>query len=105
MLFRSNYPQERRLLHIVSDFRSVDWTGAKADALHQALEHIKATKVDVHLIDTLRCTLNSRRQSAAVHMSSGRTNPGTFAPSMSIWLGISSKNKHGTSIAWLTTTD
>ena len=47
-----NYPQERRLLHIVSDFRAIDWNGAKADALRQALDQIKKTKVDIHLIDT-----------------------------------------------------
>src|SRR5262245_63729870 len=37
------YPQERRLLHIVSDFRAHDWTGAPSDSIRQALEHLKQT--------------------------------------------------------------
>jgi hypothetical protein len=43
--------EARRLLHIVSDFRSIDWTGAAGDSLGQALEQFKAMKIDVHPID------------------------------------------------------
>src|SRR5580700_6709004 len=34
----NNSKEERRLLHIVSDFRDADWTGAAADSLRQTLE-------------------------------------------------------------------
>lgn len=44
-------PQERRLLHIVSDFRARDWTGAQSESIGQALERIKAAKIDVHFLD------------------------------------------------------
>lgn len=51
-IFEQN-PQERRLLHIVGDFRSRDWTGAPSESIRQALERIKAAKIDVHMLDTV----------------------------------------------------
>ncbi|MFL5342230.1 MAG: BatA domain-containing protein [Gemmataceae bacterium] len=62
-----NFPQERRLLHVVSDFRAVDWSGTKADAARQALDHIKKTKVDVHLIDTAFPVRSDSQRTALYH--------------------------------------
>ena len=62
-----NYPQERRLLHIVSDFRAVDWSGTKADAIRQSLDHLKKTKVDIHLIDTAFPVRSETQRTAMYH--------------------------------------
>jgi hypothetical protein len=57
-------PQERRLLHIVSDFRSRDWTGASSESIRQSLERIKAARIDVHLLDA---AYPIRSEKVAVH--------------------------------------
>jgi hypothetical protein len=61
------YPQERRLLHIVSDLRARDWTGAPSDSIRQAIEHLKQTKVDIHLIDAAYPVRNEQQRTVLYH--------------------------------------
>ncbi|HEV3142487.1 MAG TPA: BatA domain-containing protein [Gemmataceae bacterium] len=49
-IFEQN-PQERRLLHVVSDFRARDWTGSPSDGIRKSVDQLRAMKVDVHLLD------------------------------------------------------
>jgi hypothetical protein len=49
-IFEQN-PQERRLLHVVSDFRARDWSGSPSDGIRKAVDQLRAMKVDVHLLD------------------------------------------------------
>src|SRR5260370_29225681 len=45
-------PQDRCLLHLVSDFRQRDWSEPDAAALFKTLEELTAAKVKVNLADT-----------------------------------------------------
>jgi Aerotolerance regulator N-terminal len=59
--------EERRLLHVVSDLRYNDWTGAPADALRQAMEQFRAVKVDVHFIDSAFPVRSDTQKSVLYH--------------------------------------
>src|SRR5262245_3153349 len=57
----------KRLLHIVDDFRTADWTGAPADGLRQALDQFRAMKVDVHLVDAAYPVRGEGQKTALYH--------------------------------------
>jgi hypothetical protein len=44
-------PQDRRILHVVSDFRSRDWGEPEGEALSKALDELGRAKVQINLID------------------------------------------------------
>jgi hypothetical protein len=43
--------QERKLVHVVSDFRARDWSGSPSDGIRKSVDQLRAMKVDVHLLD------------------------------------------------------
>jgi hypothetical protein len=59
--------EERRLLHIVSDFRSADWTGASAEALRLHFEQFRNMKVDCHLIDVAEPVRGENQRTVVSH--------------------------------------
>jgi hypothetical protein len=65
-IFEQN-KEERRLLHIVSDLRQRDWTGAPADALRQTLDQFRAAKIDVHFIDAAFPVRSNTQKNALYH--------------------------------------
>ncbi len=65
-IFEQN-KEERRLLHIVSDLRHRDWTGAPADALRQTLDQFRAAKIDVHFIDAAFPVRSTTQKNALYH--------------------------------------
>ena len=58
---------ERKMLHVVSDFRAKDWSGAKAEALREAMARFKATKVDVHFLDAAYPVRSATQKTAVYH--------------------------------------
>ena len=65
-IFEQN-KEERRLLHIVSDLRYHDWTGAPADALRQTLDQLRSARVDVHFIDAAYPVRSDTQKSVVYH--------------------------------------
>jgi hypothetical protein len=44
-------PQDRRLLHVVSDFRTRDWGEPEGEALSKALDELGRARIQINLID------------------------------------------------------
>lgn len=59
--------EERRLLHVVSDFRSIDWAGKGADALRVFFDRFRAMKVDCHLIDVAEPVRGENQRTVVSH--------------------------------------
>jgi hypothetical protein len=52
-LFGEHPEWPRHVLHIVSDFRQVDWNGPDSEGLHKALQKLNQAKVKIRLTDTV----------------------------------------------------
>src|SRR5947209_9044674 len=50
-LILDKVPQDKRLLHVVSDFRRRDWSEPDANSLNKALEDVKRAGVAINLVD------------------------------------------------------
>jgi hypothetical protein len=45
-------PQDRKLLHVISDFRQRDWSEPDAEALNRSLDELGRAGVQINLVDT-----------------------------------------------------
>jgi hypothetical protein len=61
------HARDRRMLHIVSDFRTGDWSGSPADGIRQAIERLTQAKVDVHLLDCAHPVRAESQRTAVYH--------------------------------------
>ncbi len=60
-------PQDRCLLHLVSDFRQRDWSEPDASALFKKLAELAAAKVKINLVDTAHPYRNDLQSSPLYH--------------------------------------
>jgi hypothetical protein len=60
-------PQDRRILHVVSDFRQRDWSEADAAELSRALDSLTRSGVTVNLIDTAHPFRNELQKTPLHH--------------------------------------
>jgi Aerotolerance regulator N-terminal len=57
-------PKMRRVLHIVGDFRSVDWSSSDQEALAQTFKELEDAKIKVFLIDAAHPEVGQSQQKA-----------------------------------------
>ena len=60
-------PQGQKILHFVSDFRDVDWSGPAAEELNKAIEKLVESGIHLSLIDTAHPYRGTTRQVALHH--------------------------------------
>jgi Aerotolerance regulator N-terminal len=60
-------PKMRRVLHIVGDFRSVDWSSSDQEALAQTFKELEDAKIKVFLIDAAHPEVGQSQQKAPLY--------------------------------------
>jgi hypothetical protein len=63
----NDVPQGQKILHLVGDFRDVDWSGPGAEELNKAVEKLVESGVHLSLIDTAHPYRGSTRNVALHH--------------------------------------
>jgi len=63
----NDVPQGQKILHLVSDFRDLDWSGSGALELNKAIEKLVDAGIHLSLIDTAHPYRGSNRQVALHH--------------------------------------
>ncbi|HTU94181.1 MAG TPA: BatA domain-containing protein [Gemmataceae bacterium] len=66
MLF-NDVAQGQKIMHLVSDFRDVDWSGPGAEELNKAIEKLVESGIHLSLIDTAHPYRGSGRQAVLHH--------------------------------------
>jgi hypothetical protein len=64
-------PQDRGLLHVISDFRQRDWSEPDASGLFKKLEELAAAKVKINLVDTAHPYRSDLQQTPLYHDNLG----------------------------------
>jgi len=60
-------PQDRRILHLVSDFRQRDWSDPEAVGLRKAIDELSRADVRINLIDTAHPYRNDLQKTPLYH--------------------------------------
>jgi len=66
-LLFNDVPQGQKILHLVSDFRDVDWSGPGAEELNKAIEQLVESGIHLSLIDTAHPYRGPSRQIVPHH--------------------------------------